>query len=182
MNPSRSDVEDFLYHDAALLDEWRLEEWLGLFTPDATYCVPPLGRPDAKPSEDTFLVNDDRFRLEQRVASLQKRSAHAESPFSATRRLLSNVRIVGEHGDWLEVHANFCIYRYRNDARAQFVGQYRHALSSGRQRIALSTPGSRSGQSRAASGRRGKHLALSGQRQHPERGRRSWFASPTCRV
>ena len=25
---TRADVEDFLYHEAALLDEWRLEEWL----------------------------------------------------------------------------------------------------------------------------------------------------------
>ncbi len=25
---TRSDVEDFLYEEAALLDEWRLDEWL----------------------------------------------------------------------------------------------------------------------------------------------------------
>jgi len=24
----RSEVEDFLFHEAALLDEWRLDEWL----------------------------------------------------------------------------------------------------------------------------------------------------------
>ena len=27
---SRAEVEDFLYREAALLDEWKLEEWLGL--------------------------------------------------------------------------------------------------------------------------------------------------------
>ena len=32
---SRADYEDFLYREAALLDEWRLEEWLSLFTPDS---------------------------------------------------------------------------------------------------------------------------------------------------
>ena len=33
-------VEQFLYHEARLLDEQRLEEWLELFTDDATYWVP----------------------------------------------------------------------------------------------------------------------------------------------
>ena len=32
---SRAEVEDFLYHEAALLDEWRLDEWLALLTDDA---------------------------------------------------------------------------------------------------------------------------------------------------
>lgn len=26
---TRAEVEDFLYHEAALLDEWRLKEWEG---------------------------------------------------------------------------------------------------------------------------------------------------------
>jgi p-cumate 2,3-dioxygenase beta subunit len=120
----RGEVEDFLFHDAALLDEWRLAEWLDLFTADATYLVPPLGRPDADPTTDTYLVHDDRFHLEQRVASLGKRSAHAESPRSVTRRLISNVQIVAERAEALDVRANFCIFRYRRDESAQFVGRY----------------------------------------------------------
>jgi len=39
--PSRNEVEDLLYREAALLDEWRLEEWLELLTDDAVYQVPP---------------------------------------------------------------------------------------------------------------------------------------------
>jgi p-cumate 2,3-dioxygenase beta subunit len=129
---SRSVIEDFLFHDAALLDEWRLDEWLQLFTAEAEYQVPPLGRPDADVSSDTFLVNDDRFHLEQRVASLQRRSAHAEWPRSLTRRFVSNVRIVTERAEDLEVRANFCIFRYRGDDTTTFVGHYRLSLSSAR--------------------------------------------------
>ena len=29
---TRADVEDFLYHEAALLDEWKTLEWAELFT------------------------------------------------------------------------------------------------------------------------------------------------------
>ena len=36
----RQEVEDFLYHEAELLDERRYEEWLDLFTEDARYWMP----------------------------------------------------------------------------------------------------------------------------------------------
>ena len=43
---TRAEVEDFLYHEAALLDDWRLDEWLGLLTDDAAYYVPPNDKPE----------------------------------------------------------------------------------------------------------------------------------------
>ena len=33
---TRAQVEDFLYHEAALLDEWRLNEWEALLADDAS--------------------------------------------------------------------------------------------------------------------------------------------------
>ena len=44
---SRAEIEDFLFHEADLLDNWRLDEWLSLMTEDAAYFVPPNDRPDA---------------------------------------------------------------------------------------------------------------------------------------
>lgn len=37
-------VEDFLYHEADLLDRWLLEEWLGLWTEEITYLIPSTDR------------------------------------------------------------------------------------------------------------------------------------------
>src|ERR687894_379022 len=37
---TRQDAEDFLYREAALLDEGRLDEWLALFTDDGLYRLP----------------------------------------------------------------------------------------------------------------------------------------------
>ena len=45
--PSRQEAEDLLYKEAALLDEWRLDEWLELLTEDATYEIPPTMFPKA---------------------------------------------------------------------------------------------------------------------------------------
>ena len=47
----RLEVEEFLVEEAALLDEWRLDEWLALFTEDATYVVPSTDLPDGDPSQ-----------------------------------------------------------------------------------------------------------------------------------
>jgi p-cumate 2,3-dioxygenase subunit beta len=95
---TRAEVEDFFYYEAALLDEWRLEEWLDLFTEDAVYEIPATDLPghiESNTSRTYALVYERRTLLEQRVIRLKKPTAHAEFPHSRTRRLLTNVRILG---------------------------------------------------------------------------------------
>jgi p-cumate 2,3-dioxygenase beta subunit len=134
---TRTEVEDFLYQEAALLDAWKLDEWLALLTDDAFYRVPSNDRPEADPRGTLFTIADDMARIRSRVTRLQDRNAHAESPPSRTRRLISNVRIVERNP--LRVEANFVVYRYRvNDDERQFVGRYRYLLRKvdGRLKIA----------------------------------------------
>ena len=124
---TRAEVEDFLYHEAALLDAWRLDEWLALLTDDATYRVPSNDQPVSDPKSALFTVADDIRRIRARVGRLKDPHAHAEFPRSRTRRLISNVRIL-EHAP-LRVEANFVIYRFRgNDDVRQYVGRYRYLL------------------------------------------------------
>jgi p-cumate 2,3-dioxygenase beta subunit len=124
---TRAEVEDFLFQEAALLDAWRLDEWLALLTEDATYRVPSNDRPQSDPKSALFTIADDIRRIRARVTRLQDPHAHAESPRSRTRRLISNVRIVERSP--LVVEANFAIYRFRgNDDVRQYVGRYRHTL------------------------------------------------------
>ena len=55
------DIEQFLFEEAELLDQWRLHEWLDLFAPEGYYEIPATDRPDGDPTRDLFLVHDDRF-------------------------------------------------------------------------------------------------------------------------
>src|SRR5205823_3126797 len=55
---TRPEVEDFLFREAALLDDWQLEEWLGLLTDDASYYVPPNDHPDGDPKDTLFILAD----------------------------------------------------------------------------------------------------------------------------
>ena len=126
---TRAEVEDFLYHEAALLDAWRLDEWLALLTDDATYRVPSNDQPESDPKSALFTIADDIRRLRARVARLKDPHAHAESPRSRTRRLISNVRIVERSP--LVVEANFVVHRYRgNEDVRTYVGRYRYTLVS----------------------------------------------------
>ncbi len=126
---SRAEVEDLLYHEADLLDSWRLDEWLGLLTEDATYYVPPNDKPNADARTTLYTIADDIVRLRERVIRLKDPNCHAEYPPSRTRRLIANVRITGVDGDLISVAANFIVHRYRhNDLPRVFVGQYRYKL------------------------------------------------------
>ncbi len=126
---SRSEVEDFMYLEAELLDEWRLKEWVALFAEDGRYYVPATDvAADASPDTTLFYVADDRFRLEQRVERLLKRTAHAEFPRSKTRHLVSNVRIRARHADELEVGAAVLTYRTKAGHTEIYIGSYRNRL------------------------------------------------------
>ncbi len=123
----RQRVEDFLYREAALLDEWRLDEWLALTSEDVRYEVPAT---DVRADDPGALaiIADDAARLRQRVEQLLGNAMWCENPRSRTRRLIANVRIVATHGAELEVAANFMIHRFGNGRSDVFVGAYRYRL------------------------------------------------------
>jgi len=129
---TRATVEDFLYGEAELLDQWRLTEWAELFTPDGCYLVAPLGLEEprnADPQSVLFLVADDRTRIGQRVTRLLKKGAHAEYPHSRTRHTVSNVVIEGREGASLRVAANFITYRARNREVVSYMGRTYYTLA-----------------------------------------------------
>ncbi len=100
-----------------------------LLTEDAVYNVPSNDRPDGDPRNTLFIIADDIHRIRARVTRLKDKSAHAEYPRSRTRRMISNVRIVGRNGRSLQVEANFSVHRSRRDGNVRpYVGRYRYEL------------------------------------------------------
>lgn len=127
----RLQVEDFLYLEAALLDEWNLKHWLTLYGANARYEVAPTGDPEAGTllsSESLFLIADDRERLEQRVIRLLKPQAHAEYPHSRVRHLYSNVRITGYSNPTVEAVSNFATFRTKRSITATYMGWHKWVL------------------------------------------------------
>lgn len=126
---TRDAVEDLFFHEAELLDAWKLDEWLTLLTEDAAYYVPPNDKPDADARYALFTIADDMLRLKERIIRLKDPNCHAEYPHSRTRRLISNVRVKDVNGDNAKATANFIVYRHRrNEPPRVFAGHYVYKL------------------------------------------------------
>lgn len=126
---TRVEAEDFLYLDAALLEQWRLDEWHSLFLPDGRYEIPSLDDPEGHPASSQFFVADDAELLAARIERLKSKNAHAENPPSKTHRLIGNVRVSAgpEPGVHL-VDASFVVHRFRDLTTEVFAGWYRHEV------------------------------------------------------
>ncbi len=127
---TRAEVEDFLYREAELLDDWDLDGWLALFTDDCRYVVPCNDTPDGDPSRDLVLIDDDALRLASRVERLNSRRAHREYPHSTTSHQVCNVRLRAMEGAELPVVAEFTVWRFRGERSTAYVGRYHYRLAT----------------------------------------------------
>lgn len=123
----RQQVEDFLFMEARLLDDWRLAEWFELMTGDVSYEVPATDVRDDDPGA-LAIIADDAARLRQRVQQLLGNAMWCENPRSRTRRLIGNVCVQRERDGELDVVANFIIHRFGNGRSDAYVGQYTYVL------------------------------------------------------
>ncbi|HEV7977909.1 aromatic-ring-hydroxylating dioxygenase subunit beta [Amycolatopsis sp.] len=124
----REQVEDLLYREAELLDRWKLDEWLTLYTDDASYVVPSNDLPSGRPERDLVLIDDNRVRMEARVERLNSRKAHREYPHSNTSHQITNVRLRPVSGGLLPVKAEFVVWRFRNGREDRYIGHYEMLL------------------------------------------------------
>jgi p-cumate 2,3-dioxygenase beta subunit len=128
---SRAAVEDFLFHEADLLDNWRLPEWADLYTDDAHYDIASLDAPDplaADPGTSLFVLSDPKFRIVSRAKRLMKKTAHAEYPHSKTRHMISNVKLGEGDANERKVRANFAVFRTKGDNTVQYMGEAHYVL------------------------------------------------------
>lgn len=122
-----ADVAAFLYDEAALLDGGRLDEWLALFTDDATYWI-PLEPGQTDPATTASLVFDDRRLLEIRVRQFTHPRAHARVPAPRTVHQVGNVQIVEDDGREARVRSTLIVIEYRQDRQRTWGAQVEHRL------------------------------------------------------
>ncbi len=93
MTNLQAEIEQFLYREARLLDEAKLDEWLALFADAAFYWIP--ARPDqTDPFNHISILHEDRSVLALRIARLKHPRAYSSTPFPRTARVVGNVMIV----------------------------------------------------------------------------------------
>jgi 3-phenylpropionate/cinnamic acid dioxygenase small subunit len=118
--------EQFLYHEARLLDTQRYEEWLELFTDDAAYWV-PLEQNQKDPFEMSSIIHDDRTLLELRVKQARHPRAHARQPLARTVHQVGNV-MVEDGADEVKVSSTLQLVEFRNEKQRLYGALVEHRL------------------------------------------------------
>ena len=87
MTVSESDLIEFVYHEARLIDEKRFDEWYELFTDDAYYWMPlTRGQPDG--DLHTSLFYEDKLLLKVRIARLANPNSFSQHQPSFCQHVL----------------------------------------------------------------------------------------------
>ena len=128
----RTEIEQFLFREARLLDERAFKEWESLWTDDGVYWV-PAEHGDYDPSERISIIYDDRATLALRIARLTGSDAHAESPTPAACRVVSNVEIepailTGGRAEDIGVYSVFVAVTVRRGREQFWSGRVTHHL------------------------------------------------------
>ncbi|MFJ1255792.1 3-phenylpropionate/cinnamic acid dioxygenase subunit beta [Cupriavidus sp. CuC1] len=119
-SPVYNAVLEFLYEEAAMLDEIRLEDWVATLAEDLVYAAPlrqtrPLAQQAATVIRTMQHYHDDYRSIMGRIMRLTAtKSAWAEDPPSRTRRLVTNVTVrTGDNPGEFAVCSNLLITRSR---------------------------------------------------------------------
>jgi 3-phenylpropionate/cinnamic acid dioxygenase small subunit len=117
------ELEQMLFVEADLLDEWRFEEWIALMAADIRYWMPTrsnrLLRERAKEvagDDEAAYFDETLEHLEQRLYRLRTGMAWSEEPPTRTRHLVTNARIrpTAEPAEY-RVQASFLCYANRQE-------------------------------------------------------------------
>lgn len=128
----REDIEQFLYHEAALLDERRFTEWIELMADDIHYHMPirrnvkfgEQHRENTSSLTEISWFDEGKRTLSGRVRQIMTGVHWCEEPFSRIRHIISNVKVVRIDGDEVEVHSNFFVWQNRLQEEVNvFVGR-----------------------------------------------------------
>jgi 3-phenylpropionate/cinnamic acid dioxygenase small subunit len=114
-------VQEFLHHEAELLDRRRFREWLELLADDFSYKMPARHTVYWKSLDEEFddldhgmqYFDENKDTMSTRVYKLETNTAWAEVPPSRTRRLITNVRVKSDDGNELKVESYFLVYKSR---------------------------------------------------------------------
>ena len=121
-------VEQFLYHQADLLDSKRWQDYIDLFTADGVYWMPadPAHKHwDGMPA----IFAEDHNLMTVRMGRVLHPDAWSQRPAWGTNHIVSNVCILktSSAGD-VHVRSRFHMMELRRDDVRHFAGSYFHKL------------------------------------------------------
>ncbi|MBL4620904.1 MAG: aromatic-ring-hydroxylating dioxygenase subunit beta [Immundisolibacteraceae bacterium] len=124
-------IEQFLYHEAFLADESKLDDWLALWdsNDEITYWV-PCNKDDVDPLKELSIIYDNYDRLKLRIGRTNSGLAWTQEPKSKLRRTVSNVQSSAMEDGKVLTYSNFHITELREKSREiiNWIGRTEHHL------------------------------------------------------
>lgn len=121
------EVEQFLYHQAELLDGKHWRAYIDLFTADGVYWM-PIAPEQTEWLDSPSIFAEDRLLMEIRMGRVTHPNAWSQAPQWGTSHVLGNVVIESVNGKELRVRSRFQMMELRRDSVRHFGGTYRHTL------------------------------------------------------
>jgi 3-phenylpropionate/cinnamic acid dioxygenase small subunit len=130
----KQQMEEFLYHEAELLDERRYEDWLALLADDVRYWMPmrrnvkfgELEREFTREGRDINWFDEGKETLTRRVQQILTGVHWAEEPLSRICHMVSNIQLLHVRPSVAEpaevtVKCRFLIYRNRVETETDIL-------------------------------------------------------------
>lgn len=126
---NRDDLIDFVYDEAAAIDQMRWKDWLALYHKDGRYWM-PLEWQQEDPILQPSLMYEDRLLLTVRVERLTGERTFSQKPKSRCHHLMERPRILsmGEDDGVYKLRTSFIYTETRGDLLERFSGWVSHEL------------------------------------------------------
>jgi 3-phenylpropionate/cinnamic acid dioxygenase small subunit len=120
-------VEEFLFHQAELLDTKNWQAYIELFAEQGIYWMP------ARPEQTEWLDSpsifaEDRPLMTVRMERITHPNAWSQAPLWETSHIVGNVVIEETAPAAIRVRSRFQVQELRRDSVRSFAGSYRHNL------------------------------------------------------
>jgi benzoate/toluate 1,2-dioxygenase beta subunit len=135
MSMTVEEAEKFLYAEARMLDDRDFEGWLECYAPDCEFWMPAWDDDDTlttDPQREMSLIwYGNRGGLEDRVFRIRTdRSSATSLPEPRTGHNITNVEIVDQDGDSVELRFNWFTLYFRYDMVDTYFGTSFYTLDT----------------------------------------------------
>lgn len=120
-------VEQFLFHQAELLDGKHWRAYIDLFTHDGVYWA-PIAPEQTEWVDSPSIFAEDRSLMEIRMGRVTHPNAWSQAPQWGTHHIVGNVVIESVTPAEIQVRSRFQMMELRRDNLRHFAGTYRHTL------------------------------------------------------
>lgn len=132
-NLSSEEVAAFLYREARLLDDRCWDEWLSCYAPEVVFWMPAWddddGLTDDPQRQISLIYYHNREGLEDRVFRIKTERSGATCPEPRTSHNLSNIEILSQNEDKIDLRFNWQTLSHRYKVTDQFFGVSFYSLS-----------------------------------------------------